>query len=52
MALWQLMHLGHNVRLHIAGTNEPKSAQQVKQGAYISILYIYIYTYIYTYIYI
>ena len=24
----------HNVRLHIAGTNEPKSAQQVKQGAY------------------
>ena len=24
----------HDVRLHIAGTNEPKSAQQVKQGAY------------------
>ena len=23
----------HDVRLHIAGTNEPKSAQQAKQGA-------------------
>ena len=23
----------HDVRLHIAGTNEPKSAQQFKQGA-------------------
>ena len=23
----------HEVRLHIAGTNEPKSAQQAKQGA-------------------
>ena len=23
----------HDVRLHIAGINEPKSAQQVKQGA-------------------
>ena len=23
----------HDVRLHIAGTNKPKSAQQVKQGA-------------------
>ena len=23
----------HGVRLHIAGTNEPKSAQQAKQGA-------------------
>ena len=23
----------HYVRLHIAGTNEPKSAQQAKQGA-------------------
>ena len=23
----------HDVRLHIAGTSEPKSAQQVKQGA-------------------
>ena len=22
----------HDVRLHIAGTNEPKSAQQAKQG--------------------
>ena len=22
----------HNIRLHIAGTNEPKSAQQAKQG--------------------
>ena len=27
-ALW-----AHDVRLDIAGTNEPKSAQQVKQGA-------------------
>ena len=25
--------LGHDVWLHIAGTNEPKSAQQEKQGA-------------------
>ena len=25
--------LEHDVRLHIAGTNEPKSAQQAKQGA-------------------
>ena len=25
--------LGHDVRLHIAGTNEPKSVQQTKQGA-------------------
>ena len=24
----------HDVRLHIAGSNEPKSAQQAKQGAY------------------
>ena len=23
----------HDARLHIAGTNEPKSAQQAKQGA-------------------
>ena len=23
----------HDVRLHIAGTNEPKSAQQANQGA-------------------
>ena len=23
----------HDVRLHIAGTNEPKSAQQARQGA-------------------
>ena len=23
----------HDVQLHIAGTNEPKSAQQAKQGA-------------------
>ena len=23
----------HDVRLHIAGTNEPKSVQQAKQGA-------------------
>ena len=23
----------HDVRFHIAGTNEPKSAQQAKQGA-------------------
>ena len=23
----------HDVRLHIAGTSEPKSAQQAKQGA-------------------
>ena len=23
----------HNIRLHIACTNEPKSAQQAKQGA-------------------
>ena len=23
----------HDVRLHITGTNEPKSAQQAKQGA-------------------
>ena len=23
----------HDVRLHISGTNEPKSAQQAKQGA-------------------
>ena len=23
----------HEVRLHIAGINEPKSAQQIKQGA-------------------
>ena len=23
----------HDVRLHIVGTNEPKSAQQAKQGA-------------------
>ena len=30
----------HDVRLHIAGTNEPKSAQQVKQG-YMR-LYIYV----------
>ena len=36
----------HNLRLHIADAIEPKSAQQVKQGAYISILYIYIYIYI------
>ena len=35
----------HNVRLHIADANELKSAQQVKQGAYVSILYIYIYIY-------
>ena len=33
MALWQLMHLAHDVRLHIVGTNKPKSAQQAKQGA-------------------
>ena len=26
----------HDVRLHIAGTNEPKSAQQAKQGASLS----------------
>ena len=26
-------HDAHDVRLHIAGTNEPKSAQQAKQGA-------------------
>ena len=25
--------LAHDVRLDIAGTNEPKSAQQAKQGA-------------------
>ena len=25
--------LAHDVRLHIAGINEPKSAQQAKQGA-------------------
>ena len=28
----------HNVRLHIAGTNESKSAQQSKQGALLSLL--------------
>ena len=41
----------HEVRLHIAGTNKPKSAQQVKQGASYkwSYIYIYIYIYIYTY---
>ena len=36
LALWQLMYLGtcsHDVRLCIAGTNEPKSAKQAKQGA-------------------
>ena len=35
MALWQIMHLGtwaHDVRLHIADTNEPKNVQQAKQG--------------------
>ena len=26
-------NLAHDVRLHINGANEPKSAQQVKQGA-------------------
>ena len=33
MALWQLMHLAtciHDVRLLIAVTNEPESAQQTK----------------------
>ena len=30
--LWQLMHLGTDVRLQIASTTEPKSAQQAKQG--------------------
>ena len=34
----------HDVRLHIAGTNEPKSAQQAKQGAHIVFMITYIYT--------
>ena len=33
MATHALGHMIHDVRLHIAGTNEPKSAQQAKQGA-------------------
>ena len=37
-----------DVQLHIASTNEPKSAQQVKQG----VKYVYIYICIYMYIYI
>ena len=32
MVLRNLRTWAHNVRLHIAGTSEPKSAQQVKQG--------------------
>ena len=34
MALWELMHLAwvYDVQLHIAGTIEPKSSQQAKQG--------------------
>ena len=30
MTLWQLMHLGTLYTVHIAGTNEPKNAQQAK----------------------
>ena len=30
----------HDVRLHIAGTNEPKSAQQAKQGVHKAIVVI------------
>ena len=32
MVLWQLSTWAHDVRLHNAGTNGPKSAQQAKQG--------------------
>ena len=41
----------HDVRLHIAGTNEPKSAQQAKEYICIYNIYIYIYIYIFIYIY-
>ena len=33
MALWQLMHFGTN--WHFAGTNEPKSDEQAKQGVHL-----------------
>ena len=39
MALWQLIHLDTYVRLHIAGTNEPESAQQAKQGGWYKYLW-------------
>ena len=31
--LWQLCTWPHDVQLHIAGTNKPKSVQQAKEGA-------------------
>ena len=32
MATHALWHMAHDVQLRTAGTNEPKSAQQAKQG--------------------